>query len=77
MVTVCPATLKVPVRASPVFWLTEKFTVPFPVPDPPEEIVIQETLLAAVQAHPAAAVTLALPCPPAAAKEDGVTPLTE
>jgi len=33
---VCPATLKLPVLEEPVLVLTEKETVPFPVPLAPE-----------------------------------------
>ena len=40
-----------------------------PVPLPPAVIEIQAALLAAVQAHPAPAVTATLPVPPAAAND--------
>jgi hypothetical protein len=39
-------------------------TVPLPVPLAPDVIVIQPTLLLAVQAHPPGAVTLTVPLPP-------------
>jgi len=46
-------------------------TVPFPVPEPPELIVIHVLLLVALQPQPAVAVTLALSAlPPAAADTD-------
>jgi hypothetical protein len=40
-----------------------------PEPLAPERIVIQLTLLTAVQAHPSGAVTLTVACPPLAGKE--------
>jgi hypothetical protein len=67
MLKVCPATVIVPVRAGPVLAATEKLTVPLPVPVAPAVMVIQASLLVAVQAQPAAAVTLVEPAPPAAA----------
>jgi uncharacterized membrane protein len=67
MLKVCPATVMVPVRAGPVLAATEKLTVPLPVPVAPAVMVIQASLLVAVQAQPAAAVTLVEPAPPAAA----------
>jgi hypothetical protein len=63
-VKVRPATVIVPVRAAPVFAATEKFTAPLPDPLAPEVMVIQESLLRAVQLHPEAAVTETLPTPP-------------
>ena len=42
---------------APVLAATEKVTNPLPVPLPPEVILIQLALLAAVQEHPAGAVT--------------------
>ena len=59
----------------PVRWLvsvladTEYFTVPFPLPLLPEVIVIQLTLLVAVQLHPLDVITLTLPLPPLEAKD--------
>jgi len=41
IVNVEPAIVNVPDRPGPVVDATEKFTVPFPVPLPPDEIVIQ------------------------------------
>lgn len=50
----------------PVFAATEKETVPFPEPLPPPEIIIHESLLAAVQLQPVAVMTLKTPLPPPA-----------
>ena len=58
----------VPVRAEPVLACTEKVTLPFPVPLPPDVIVIQGTLLTAVQLQPVAEVILKLPVPPVAGR---------
>jgi hypothetical protein len=66
-VKVCPAMVIVPVRCGPVFAATEKFVVPLPAPLAPAVIVIQVSLLAAVQAQPVAVATLTDPVPPAAA----------
>jgi len=55
----------VPVRTAPVFAATLYVTVPFPLPDAPATTVIQLALLAAVQLHPAVAVTATEPLPPA------------
>jgi hypothetical protein len=58
-VSVSPATAIEPDRLlAAVFAATEYLTVPLPLPEPPLEIVSQLLLLAAVQEHPAAAVTL-------------------
>ena len=67
-VKVCPAAVIVPARCGPALAATEKFTTPLPEPLAPELIVIQESLLAAVHAHPVVVVTLTLPVPPGAAK---------
>jgi hypothetical protein len=57
----------VPVReAVEVLAVTTKPTTPFPLPEPPLPIVIQETLLVAVQAQPLAAVTDTVALSPAA-----------
>jgi hypothetical protein len=68
-VTVCPATVSVPVRGLVViFTATLKVTVPLPVPLPaPPVRVIQLTLLDAVQAQPLVVVTVVVKGPPAAA----------
>ena len=64
-VNVWPATVRVPVRATPVvFAAAEKLTRPFPVPDAPVVIVSQLALLVAVHAHPLAEVTVIEPEPP-------------
>jgi hypothetical protein len=47
----------VPVRAAPVFACTEKLTAPLPVPEAPLVIVIQGSLLVAVQEKPAGRFT--------------------
>ncbi len=68
MEKVCPATVKEPVLEAPVLALTEKATVPFPVPLAPEVIPIQSLLLLAVQAQPLPAATDTLPLPAEAPK---------
>ena len=69
-VNVAPAIVSVPVRLdATVFAATLKPTVPLPEPVAPLVTVIHAALLAAVQAHPVAAVTLLLPVPPAAVKD--------
>src|SRR5262245_57864282 len=62
-VTVCPATVSVPVR-EPLAAATEKVTVPLPVPLAPDVIVMKSDWLAAVQLHAASVVTLTLKVPP-------------
>ncbi len=76
---VCPPTLKLPVREAPVLALTEKLTVPLPVPLAPEVIVIQLSLLLAVHEQLLAVVTVTVPLPAEAGKEagDGWLTLTE
>jgi hypothetical protein len=69
-VKVFPAIVIVPVLEElPEFKATEKFAVPFPEPLLPEVIVIQASLLTAVQLHPFKDVTPTLPVPPAAPKD--------
>ena len=64
-VTVCPATLIVPVRATPlVFAATVKFAEPRPDMDAPLVIVIQLTALVAVHAQLEPVVTATLPLVP-------------
>ena len=65
-VKVCPAIVTVPLRAAPVLTATVIWTVPSPVPLPPEVIEIQGTFDAAVQAQDPGAVTAAVVTPPAA-----------
>ena len=61
---VVPAIVKVPDRlVVAVFAATLKEAVPGPVPLAPPVTVIHDALLAAVQAHPAPAVTVLLPVP--------------
>jgi hypothetical protein len=67
-VNVWPATVIVPVLCGPAWAATEKDTAPLPEPLAPELIVIQESLLDAVQTHPVAVVTLTPPVPPEAVK---------
>ena len=62
-VKVCPSIVSVPLRAVPELAATLNDTEPFPFPLAPEATVIQEALLTAVHAHPAAVVTEAEPLP--------------
>ena len=55
--TVCPATVTVPVRAVPAFAATVNIAVPFAVPLDPDAIEIHATVLAAVHGQPVEAVT--------------------
>ncbi len=72
-VTVCPATVSVPVRSAvDVFAVALKVTVPFPLPLAPLLMVSQAALLAAVQAHPLAAVTPVVDEPAAEVNERDV-----
>jgi hypothetical protein len=65
MVTACPATVSVAVRADvAVFGAIAYVTVPLPAPLAPELIVIQAAPEDADHAHPAGAVTAAVPTPP-------------
>ena len=69
-VNVAPAIVSVPVRpVNAAFAATLKPTLPDPFPDPPEVTVIHAALLVAFHVHPAAAVTVLLPVPPAAAND--------
>jgi hypothetical protein len=64
-VKVFPATVRVPVREDLVeLDDTEYRTVPLPVPLAPAVMVIQETLLTAVQEQPPPAATVIDPFPP-------------
>jgi hypothetical protein len=56
----------VPVLAGPVLAWTEYETVPPPFPFAPDVTLIHESLLTAVQVHPAVVVTSKFPFPPAA-----------
>jgi hypothetical protein len=65
-VNVCPATVKVPLRADPLLAAIENDVVPDPVPDAPPVIEIQFAFDAAVHPQvPAEAVTAVDPEPPA------------
>ena len=66
-VTVCPATVSVPVRASPVFSAIVRFTVPLPDWLAGEVSVTNGAFDAAVHAQPALADTLRKAVPPAPA----------
>jgi hypothetical protein len=67
IVTVCPATLIVPLRpCALVFGATLKVTLPLPAPLAPAVSVIQGAWLAAVHSQPSAQLTVTLPLPPAA-----------
>ncbi len=62
MVTICPATLKVPVRGAPVpLPSTEKVTVPLPFPLSAEVIMIQLLLLNVAQGQLLPVLTFTLP----------------
>jgi hypothetical protein len=69
-VKVSPAMVRVPVRAIPLaFAATEYPTVPGPVPEAPEMILIQAALLVAPQGQPVVAFTLTEPVPAPAPTE--------
>jgi hypothetical protein len=53
----------------PPFAETEKTTIPSPVPLLPELIVIQLSLLTAIQLHPLGTLTLTFPVPPPLPKD--------
>ena len=61
-----PATVRVPVRALPVFAATVNATEPLPLPVAPDVTVIHASLRLAVQAQPVPVDTVRLPEPPAA-----------
>jgi hypothetical protein len=65
-VNVWAAMVAVPVRAAPEFAATFSVTVPGPVPDPPEAIVIHPAFGTAVHAHEPPVVTVIVDIPPAA-----------
>src|SRR5580704_17563243 len=68
-VTACPAMIMAPARGAPVSAATVYPTVPLPLPDAPEVIVIHGTSLTAVQLQPEPAVIGMVPAPPPAATE--------
>jgi hypothetical protein len=64
-----PAIVIVPVRAAPVFAATPNVTLPFPRSLEPDNTVIHDALLAAVQSQLSGADTaIGPPVPPAALK---------
>src|SRR5688572_11868244 len=70
----------VPVRAGSELAATLNDTVPFPLPVADDVTVIQESLAAAVQLHPAAAETeIGAPVPPAAPNDplEGSIPIVQ
>ena len=76
IVTVCPATVNVPVLdAVVVFAATPYVTVPLPVPLAPAVTANQAVLVVAVHEQPDVVVTVRVPVPPAGAAfaEVGVT----
>lgn len=69
-VNVWPAIVAVPDRVVvAVFAAMLRLTVPLPEPLAPPVTVIQDALLPAVHEHPAGAVTLTVPVPPAAGSD--------
>ena len=56
-VTVCPAIMRDPERAGPVFAAAANVTAPLPVPEEPPVIVSQGTAVVAVHAHATAVST--------------------
>jgi hypothetical protein len=62
-----PTTIKAE-RNGPLLPATEKVIVPLPLALAPEVMVTKLWLVAAVQLHPAGAVTLMLPVPPLVVK---------
>lgn len=65
IVAVWVATVIVAVLADPVFAATANATVPFPLPLAPLVNVTHDASVLAVQAQPAAVVTVSDPVPPA------------
>jgi hypothetical protein len=63
-VKVCPAIVIVPLREGPLLAATVYWTVPLPLPLAPVVIVIQASLLVAVQAQPLVTITLTEFVPP-------------
>jgi hypothetical protein len=76
-VTVWFATVSVPVRAAAVFTAALIDTVPFPLPLAPAVIDNHDTLLVAVHAQPAVAVTVTGLVAPPPATAERVVGLTE
>ena len=65
--TVCPATVTVPVRLAPESAATLMTALPLPVPLAPDVNVMNEADVLAVHAHPLCVVTVTVDAPPAAA----------
>jgi hypothetical protein len=65
-VNVWPPAVIVPDRAAPAFDAAENATLPEPVPEDPDVIVIHEAPGVAVHVQPEPAVTMKLPVPPLA-----------
>jgi hypothetical protein len=63
-VSVLPAMVRVPVRAPPTFGATRYRTVPSPVPDAPDVIVIHDALLTADHEQPLLVETFTSPLSP-------------
>ena len=55
--TCIPATVNVPDRTGPGFWLTAIVTVPLPIPGAPETMVIHESADVAFHEHKSPVVT--------------------
>ena len=71
--TVVPATVRVPVRPTPlVFLATVNVDVPGPTPDMPAVMVIQATLLLTVQPHADVVLTASDFEPPVLVNEKAV-----
>jgi hypothetical protein len=70
--TDCPATVSVALRDEGPFAVALNPTVPLPVPLPPDVIVSQAALDAAVHAQPAVVVTATVLEPPATGNETAV-----
>jgi hypothetical protein len=75
MVMAVPVIVNTAVRATPVFWATANWTVPFPEPEAPCVTVRKLALLVAVQEQVFGVVTEIEADPPAAGKLVVVTPV--
>jgi hypothetical protein len=64
IVSVWPAIVRVPIRATPLLTSTLTVTKPSPVPAAPDATVIHASRLTAVHAHPAVACTVTVAVPP-------------
>ena len=68
MTTFCPAISSVPLRPAPLFAAIENATTPLPDPDAPPFTARKESTTAAVQVHPAGALTTTVPLDAATVK---------